>query len=111
MQTRKDAEMADKDTLPITAGDVTLRRLAMVDLPAFLAYRSDPDVARYQSWGETEEASARALIDDMASAIIPMRGAWRQIAVVGKDVALLGDIGLHVSEDGREAEIGRAVQR
>jgi len=31
-----------------------LRHFEDSDLPAFLAYRNDPEVARYQSWDLTE---------------------------------------------------------
>lgn len=103
--------MPKRDKLPIKAGPVTLRRLVMSDLPAFLAYRSDPDIARYQSWGETDEASARGLIECMADMTVPTPGAWCQVAVAGADDALLGDMGLHLSEDGTQAEIGITLSK
>lgn len=36
-----------------------LRLLAHEDVPAFVAYRRDPDVARYQSWPLTGAYVAR----------------------------------------------------
>lgn len=101
----------DHDSLPVTIGHVTLRRLAPRDLPAFLAYRSDPEVARYQSWGEADEQSARRLIAAMADANIPDAGAWSQIAVADQGGALLGDMGLYLSDDATEAELGITLAR
>ena len=36
---------------PLAAGPVRLRRLAMAEVPAVVAYRRLPEVARYQGWG------------------------------------------------------------
>ena len=103
--------MPENYRLPIRIGKFILRRLTADDLPAFLAYRSDPEVARYQSWGETDENSARRLITHMAQAQIPMPGEWSQIAVAGEDGFLLGDMGLHLNDTGTEAEVGITLAR
>jgi RimJ/RimL family protein N-acetyltransferase len=89
---------------------VTLRRLRQDDLPRLRAYRSDPDVGRYQGWEPMTDAEARAMIAEMAAAPCPVPGGWVQIAIAdaGTD-ALLGDIGLHVSDSGEEAELGITV--
>src|SRR6185437_16278254 len=39
-----------------------LRRFREDDLEPFLAYRNDPEVARYQSWEHTSLAEAQAFI-------------------------------------------------
>lgn len=103
--------MSQSDNLPISNGHITLRRLRIDDLHAFLAYRADPEVARFQSWGEADENSARGLINAMSMADIPKPGAWSQIAVAGADDALLGDMGLYLSEDSTEAEVGITLSR
>jgi len=41
-----------------------LREMRAADLPAFVAYRQDPEVARYQGWDESFS------LDDSASAKI-----------------------------------------
>ena len=38
------------------------------DLAPFMAYRNDPEVARYQSWDFCDEQEARAFIREMDSA-------------------------------------------
>ena len=37
-------------TLPLTTARLVLRPLDARDLTAFVAYRSDPDIARHQGW-------------------------------------------------------------
>jgi RimJ/RimL family protein N-acetyltransferase len=86
---------------------VTLRRLRADDLARLQAYRSDPEVGRYQGWEPTTDAEARAMIAEMAAAPCPTLGGWVQIAIAdARTDALLGDIGLHVSESGEEAALG-----
>ena len=46
----------------IETARLRLRRFAEADLPAFIAYRNDPDVARYQSWEGISEAEAVAFV-------------------------------------------------
>jgi RimJ/RimL family protein N-acetyltransferase len=42
--------MPDESFTELTGEHVTLRRFHPGDLTEFVAYRSDPEVARYQSW-------------------------------------------------------------
>ena len=46
----------------LTTPRLTLRRFRLVDLPALRAYRTDPDVARFQSWGDQDDADSIAAI-------------------------------------------------
>jgi aminoglycoside 6'-N-acetyltransferase len=80
--------------LPIPAGDVGLRALRAEDLDHFLAYRSDPEVARYQSWQPMDRAAATAYLLDAAPP--PWQeGDWAQIGIArSSDDRLVGDIGL-----------------
>ena len=43
---------------------LSLRPFQVDDLEAFVAYRSDPDVARYQSWEHTYSMADAAQADD-----------------------------------------------
>jgi RimJ/RimL family protein N-acetyltransferase len=98
---------APADPLPWRAARVTLRRLRPADLARFQAYRGDPEVGRYQGWEPMTDADAAATIAEMAAAPLPTLGGWVQIAIAdAADDALIGDIGLHVSESGEEAELG-----
>lgn len=90
-----------------------LRRFIEADMPAFLAYRNDPEVARYQSWESMTEREARAYITDQVEVQPGEPGAWFQFAIALKDTdALVGDCALHVSEDDpRLGEIGYTLAR
>ena len=43
----------DGAVIEIVTERLRLRPFRAADLPAFVAYRSDPDVARFQSWDRT----------------------------------------------------------
>jgi RimJ/RimL family protein N-acetyltransferase len=92
---------------------LTLGRLEPADLPAFLAYRNDPEVARYQSWETISEADGAALIAEQATFAPGTPGRWAQLAVRLRDGgALVGDLALHVeAADPRLGEIGFTFDR
>ena len=60
-----------------------LRAFGPSDVLEFAAYRSDPEVARYQSW-ETPypESAAGAFVEEMKDARPGAPGDWYQIAIV-----------------------------
>ncbi len=78
------------------------------DLEAFVAYRADPDVARYQSWSGYTLELGRSLIESMQGARPGLPGSWYQFALEERaGGALVGDLALKVDEsEPREAEIG-----
>ncbi|MGH2776259.1 MAG: GNAT family N-acetyltransferase, partial [Actinomycetota bacterium] len=86
-----------------------VRRFRQDDLEAFVDYRSDPDVARLQTW-ETPYSRAQAeLFLKNDAAIRPgQRGKWLQLAIEERATrALCGDCGIHViTEQPRTAEVG-----
>ena len=90
-----------------------LRRFTEADLPAFVAYRNDPEVARYQSWEGITEDEGRAFIAYMREAQPGTPGDWFQFAVALRESdALIGDIGLSVrGDDPRLGEIGYTLAR
>ena len=86
---------------------MTLRRLRAADIAALQAYRNDPEAGRYQGWEPMSDAGAAAMIAEMAAAPCPTLGDWVQIGIADAATdALVGDIGLHVSASGEEAELG-----
>jgi RimJ/RimL family protein N-acetyltransferase len=102
----------DADPLPRRGIDVVLRRLAVSDLPVFQAYRQDPLVSRYQDWYDKSDAEARAFLAEMNSAKLLQPGVWSQIGIADPDsLGLIGDIGLLLASDGRDAQIGFALRR
>jgi ribosomal-protein-alanine N-acetyltransferase len=91
-----------------------LRPFAEGDLPVFLAYRQDPEVARYQGWDDTfSREDAEALFARQRGLVPGTPGAWSQIAV--EEIAsgiVVGDCALHVNgDDPRQAEIGFTLAR
>jgi aminoglycoside 6'-N-acetyltransferase len=100
--------MSDLDLAPVRTDRLLLRRFRAGDLPALLAYRNDPEVARYQSWAlPADEGAARELI--AASAEAPLGGPdGLQLAVaLAANDELIGDLYLgRWGGDGRQAVIG-----
>lgn len=89
-----------------------LRRLDASDLPAFQAYRGDPEVGRWQGWRPRPDAEALAFLNEMAAAPLFRPGQWTQLAIADDLTGqLLGDLGVYVSADGREAEFGFTLAR
>ena len=86
-----------------------LRPFQMSDLDPFVAYRSDPEVARYQGWDAPYPVEkAAAFIEEMAQATPDTNGHWYQFAVeLKQNGGMIGDCAFHtLSEDNRQAEIG-----
>ena len=84
---------------------VTIRPLTPGDLAAFQAYRSDPDVARYQSWEPMSDEEAKGFIEDVKTTTGLIPGRWIQLGVAD-ETGLIGDLGLRLEADETEAEIG-----
>ena len=100
------------DPLPRCAERVTLRRLNADDLPAFQAYRLDPLVGQYQGWSPMSDDEALSFLNDMNAAVALVPGEWFQIGIADRrSNTVIGDIGVCVAGDGREAEIGFTLGR
>jgi len=100
--------MADASFERLTSARLILRRFRANDLDSFVAYRADPEVARYQSWQNFTAEDGRSFIDDMAALHPDMPGQWFQIAIELKATGeMIGDCALHTLADApSEAEIG-----
>lgn len=93
--------------MPVYTERLILRRLDEKDIEALVAYRSDPEVARYQNWTGITEDEARGLIKAKQRTPFAAAGVWLQVAIALRETdALAGDIGMCVSADGQSAEIG-----
>ena len=95
--------------LPIRTDRLVLRCFVAADAATLSGYRSDPDVARYQSWPTPYSvAAARRLIEEQAHLDGPRAGDWLQIAatLAGE---LIGDVAVRLSDDGRTARIGYTI--
>ena len=88
---------------------LVLRPLQLDDAAAFAAYRSHPDVARYQSWDTTYALTdAERLVALQEGVALGDPGAWLQLAAVDRlSGALCGDCAVLVATDQpRTAEVG-----
>jgi RimJ/RimL family protein N-acetyltransferase len=84
-----------------------LRRFRAADAPILAAYRSDPAVARYQSWDapfpllRAETAVANFTASD------PDQAGWFQYAIEhAAEKTLIGDVAVHLHDNLQQAEIG-----
>jgi RimJ/RimL family protein N-acetyltransferase len=86
---------------------LTLSPLTRADVPALFAYRALDDVARYQHWQPRDIDDARRFVDELAAVEFDVPGTWCQFGIrLRESGALVGDLGVHFFEDGRQAEIG-----
>lgn len=87
---------------------LVLRRFRPEDAAAFAAYRSDAAVARYQSWEPPFPLVAAEEFVREAGALDPAEPGWFQYAVDVGGV-LVGDVGVHLHENRKQAEIGYTI--
>jgi RimJ/RimL family protein N-acetyltransferase len=99
---------ADPDFTELRTDRLVIRRFRADDAIVFVAYRSDADVARYQSWDGYTREQAEAFVSEMAASHPGVPGEWFQFAVA--DLAgdeLLGDVAVCVhADDTSRAELG-----
>lgn len=91
-----------------------LRPFEEAELEAFAAYRSDPDIARYQGWlAPYSHAQAVSFLAEMKALQPGIPGEWYQIAIERKGQAgLIGDCAFQVLADNpRQAEFGYTLAR
>jgi len=91
----------------IVTARLVLRPFRAGDLAAFVAYRSHPDVARYQSWDTTfSMADAEAFLASQQGVELGTPGAWLQLAAVDRETGTLcGDCAVRVDPPAT-AEVG-----
>ncbi|MEU3792927.1 GNAT family protein [Streptomyces fructofermentans] len=91
---------------------LVLRRFRAEDAAPLAAYRSDPQVARYQGWtAPLPPGTAERTVRDFASGS-PDEPGWFQYAVELKaDRGLVGDVGLRLHENLMQADLGFTLAR
>jgi RimJ/RimL family protein N-acetyltransferase len=96
------------DPLPRNGPRIVLRRLRPADLTNFQAYRSDPEVARYQSWSPMSSSDAAAFLAEMSAAAFGTTGEWFQLGIAERSTdRLIGDIGVCIRDaEDKHAELG-----
>lgn len=84
-----------------------LRRFELKDAVALAAYRSNPEIARYQAWPSPLSAEeADAAVRDYSKAD-PEEPGWFQYAIeLRADQSLAGDLGINLHHNRMQAELG-----
>jgi len=103
-----------RNELTLHAERVLLRPFRQADLDTFIAYRSDPNVARYQGWDAPYSRSrGLSFIAEMRRTRPGTPGRWYQLAIERQsDQQMIGDCGFCILEkDGQQAEIGFTLAR
>ncbi len=91
----------------ITTERLILRDPRPGDAPALAARRSDPDVARYQSWQTPFTLEqAEPMVSHSAGLSGLVVDEWSMVTVTDQDGTVVGDIAVLLSWDGRVADIG-----
>lgn len=96
-------------TIQIVTERLRLRPFQVEDLEAFIAYRGDPEVARYQSWDCTYSmADAASFLSSQRELVFGQPGEWMQLAIVDRATGeVCGDCAVRVATDQpATAEIG-----
>lgn len=84
-------------TYPILTQLLMIDPLQQRDLEAFVEYRQDPDVARFQSW-DTDYSNQQALelIEGQIGIVFPDLDQWLQLAIrLRANYELVGDLAIH----------------
>jgi RimJ/RimL family protein N-acetyltransferase len=85
----------DTDFEPLVTARLRLRRSLPEDAETISAYRSDPEVHRYQGWERTDPEGVRAEIREMAGRAPGEHGGWVQLSIEERESGrLVGDVGL-----------------
>jgi len=95
---------------PIRTAHLLLRPLQRDDAAAMFRYRADPEVARYQSWRPRSLAEIKRFIERNAAQAALAPDTWYQIGISAPDGTLAGDIGIHVTDEGRQVELGITLE-
>jgi RimJ/RimL family protein N-acetyltransferase len=85
-----------------------IRPLELADSAAIFAYRSDPEVVRYQMWKPVDERDVHRFIRGMRGLTPGVPGIWYQFGIVELQSGnLIGDCGVHMPlDDPGSVEVG-----
>lgn len=91
---------------PLTTDRLIIRPIRKGDREDFFAYRSHPEVTKFQSFRPAQIEDIDAFILQMESALPNIPGQWYQAAIcLKKGGRMIGDAGMHFI-DGEQVEIG-----
>jgi RimJ/RimL family protein N-acetyltransferase len=98
---------------PLRTDRLLLRPMRPSDAEPLAARRSDPDVARYQNWTIPYPIErARTMVADIVALDGPTNDEWWMLTIADPDdTIVLGDLVVHLTWQGRTAEIGYSLAR
>lgn len=94
---------------PLLTSRLSIRPLQVKDIDAFVGYRQDPNVARFQSWNTTfSRQDGLDLLRSQVGVMLPEPGEWIQLGIHHRlSGELLGDVAVHTRDHTRKSyEIG-----
>jgi len=97
---------------PLLTERLSILPLSMADLDAFVKYRQDPEIARFQSWDTSySHSQAQELIESQKGVQIPLRNDWLQLGIhLAVNGMLIGDLAIHrLDEEELAFELGFTV--
>jgi RimJ/RimL family protein N-acetyltransferase len=105
--------MEDPDFSELLTKRLRIRRFHPRDIDALSAYRSDPEVARFQGWESCTRGEAKQFIGSIAGVNPGAQGQWFQFAFALRESdELIGDCGLRCTQrDPQHAELGFTLSR
>ncbi len=106
------AEYNSGMSYPLMTERLSIQPLSLTDLDSFVAYRQNPEIARYQSWEPSySKAQAKELIDSQDGVLLPGKDQWLQLAIHDQtSKELVGDLAIHAIEaDNSIFEIGFTI--
>ncbi len=94
----------------ITTGRLVLKTLDIADAPTVFAYRSDPEIARFQSFCPAELSEVQDFIL-RSTAAFNVEDTWFQLGIY-REGALIGDLGIHfIGPHNSQCEIGYTLAK
>jgi RimJ/RimL family protein N-acetyltransferase len=91
----------------MTTERLILRRFRASDAPVLAAYRSDPEVARYQSWDAPFPVEKAEVAVRNFAASSPGEAGWFQYAIeLAGEQRLIGDVAVRLHDNLVQGEIG-----
>lgn len=92
---------------------LVLSPLVAGDAADVYAYRSEPDIARFQSWVPATLGDVEAFVAAAEGVEFDTPGTWTQLGIrVRESGRLAGDIGIQVPQDApRQVEVGITLSR
>ena len=98
---------------PIRTERLLIRPFQTEDIAAFVARRNDPEVAKYQDWAlPFTQEQAEQIVGELVAMEGPEKGEWWMAIVADATTGqVLGDLALHLNDNGKTAEVGYTFDR